>query len=301
MDSRREPHRPLLAPAAWSVLIVFSDLPDILWSHAAGVVPPWLPWAKAAALAAGLIACLGWRALRPLLPFALVMLAFELALRASAALQATPSWRATFAGDAASFTRGYFGLFLPDLGVAAAVLAVLWWIKRRRSDFFLVRGDLGAPIEPVRWLGIRSGESWRRFAWIFAAVAGLGVAIPTFLSLRVAPGALLRAAPLLPAAVAFAAVNAFTEEVYFRASLLATLPEVVGRRQAQLMNVALFGLAHWLYGSPPGLIGAAMTGFLAFLLGKAMLETRGLVWPWFIHFVPDVVIFASYAIVWAGR
>ncbi len=44
-----------------------------------------------------------------------------------------------------------------------------------------------------------------------------------------------------------------------------------------------------------------MTGFLAWILGKSMLETRGLLWPWFIHFVPDVVIFASYAVLWTGR
>lgn len=39
-----------------------------------------------------------------------------------------------------------------------------------------------------------------------------------------------------------------------------------------------------------------MTGFLAWLLGKSMLETRGIGWPWFIHFLPDVVIFLSYAL-----
>jgi uncharacterized protein len=41
-----------------------------------------------------------------------------------------------------------------------------------------------------------------------------------------------------------------------------------------------------------------MTGFLAWLLGKSMLETKGLFWAWFIHFLPDAVIFFSYAIVW---
>jgi membrane protease YdiL (CAAX protease family) len=57
-----------------------------------------------------------------------------------------------------------------------------------------------------------------------------------------------------------------------------------------------FGLGHWLYGSPPGFIGFLMVGFLAWLLGKAMLETRGFLWPWLIHFVPDAVIFFSYAL-----
>jgi hypothetical protein len=87
---------------------------------------------------------------------------------------------------------------------------------------------------------------------------------------------LLRAVPLLPSGVLFAAVYAFTEEIYFCASFLATLPVVIGRGHAMLISLVFIGLAHFLYGSPPGLLGAAMPGFLGFLLGKAMLETRGL-------------------------
>jgi hypothetical protein len=65
-----------------------------------------------------------------------------------------------------------------------------------------------------------------------------------------------------------------------------------------LINVVFFGLAHYLFGSPPDVIGFLMTGFLAWLIGKSMLETKGIIWAWFIHFLPDVVIFFSYAIVW---
>ncbi len=32
-----------------------------------------------------------------------------------------------------------------------------------------------------------------------------------------------------------------------------------------------------------------------------MLETKGLLWPWVMHFVPDVVVFASYAIAYVGQ
>ncbi len=46
------------------------------------------------------------------------------------------------------------------------------------------------------------------------------------------------------------------------------------------------------------MIGFLMTGFLAWVLGKAMLETKGFFWPWLIHFLPDVVIFYAYAIAW---
>jgi hypothetical protein len=27
-----------------------------------------------------------------------------------------------------------------------------------------------------------------------------------------------------------------------------------------------------------------------------MLETRGIAWPWLMHFLPDVVVFFSYAL-----
>ncbi|NTV37963.1 MAG: CPBP family intramembrane metalloprotease, partial [Anaerolineales bacterium] len=69
--------------------------------------------------------------------------------------------------------------------------------------------------------------------------------------------------------------------------------------QALLMNSALFGMAHYLYGSPGGVLGFAMTAFLGWLLGKAMLETKGFAWSWFLHFLPDVVVFMSYAVLWA--
>jgi hypothetical protein len=45
--------------------------------------------------------------------------------------------------------------------VALAVMAALWLVKRHRAEFFLAKGDLDAPIEPVRWLGIGRGGSWR--------------------------------------------------------------------------------------------------------------------------------------------
>ena len=229
------------------------------------------------------------------------MLVFYLALAASTWAGDLPWWKSRFGGPQASFTVGYVGAYIRDLGVAFAVIAALWLIKRRRSAFFLVKGQLDAPIQPVRWLGIRSGESWRTFGWIFAAVAGLGILIPTALGLRLSSDVLLRAAPLLPAGLLFAAINSFTEEIYFRASLLSTLPEVIGKNHALLINVVFFGLAHYLDGSPPGVIGFLMTGFLAWLLGKSILETKGLCWAWFMHFVPDVIIFASYAILWVQK
>jgi hypothetical protein len=282
---------------AWVGMLIISSLPDILFQYLFGQVPPWLDQAKLAGSALYLGVVLVWTRIRPLWQYALVLLVFFLAYVATQWIFRTPWWQACFGGEDVSFFVGYSGIFILDFVIALAVIVVLWVMKKNRQDFFLIRGQLDAPIKPVRWLGIRQGETWRTFGWIFAVVASLLVAIPSLLFMRPAPETLIQALPLLPAALLFAAINAFNEEVYFRASLLSTLPQVIGRSQAMMINMTLFGLAHYLYGSPPGVIGLFMTGFLAFLLGKSMLETRGITWPWFIHFLPDAVIFFSYAVV----
>lgn len=282
---------------AWVGMLIISSLPDILFQYFSGQVPPWLDRAKLAGSALFLGIVLAWKRVRPLWPYALVLLVFFLCYVTTQWIFQTPWWRARFGGEDVSFFVGYSGIFILDFVIALAVIIVLGVIKKNRQDFFLTRGQLDAPIKPVRWLGIRAGETWRTFGWIFAVVASLLVAIPTLLVMRPPAQILIQALPLLPVALLFAAINAFNEEIYFRASLLSTLPEVIGRSQAMLINITLFGLAHYLFGSPPGVIGFFMTGFLAFLLGKSMLETRGLSWPWFIHFLPDAVIFFSYAVV----
>jgi hypothetical protein len=288
------------ALAAWIVVLAISDLPEILWRAAAPEAPAGLVWAKVALLALFAALCLGVRGLRPLAPFAGVMLVFLLALRGAGALGATALWRDRFAGAEGSFTLSYLDLHLRDLGVALAVLAALFALVGDRRRFFFARGDLGAPVGPVRWLGIRAGERWSRFVWIFGGVAAVCVAGVALAALRFEAGDGAKLLRLLPAVVLLAATNAFAEEVYFRLSVLGTLTTVVGRGQAQAMNVVLFGLAHWLAGSPPGLVGALMTGFLAWLMGKCVLETRGIFGAWIVHLLPDLVIFATYALLWRG-
>ena len=282
---------------AWVGMLIISSLPDILSQYLIGQVPPWIDQVKLAGSVLFLGIVLAWKRIRPLWQYALVLLVFFLTYVVKQWIGQTSWWQDRFSGEDVSFFVGFLGIFILDFMIAAAVIAVLWVMKKRRQEFFLTRGQLDAPIRPVRWLGIREGESWRTFGWIFAVIASLLVAIPTLLVMRPTLETILLALPLLPVALLFAAINAFNEEIYFRASLLSTLPEIIGRSQAMLITITLFGLAHYLYGSPPGVVGFLMTGFLAFLLGKSMLETRGLTWPWFIHFLPDAVVFFSYAVV----
>ncbi len=106
---------------------------------------------------------------------------------------------------------------------------------------------------------------------------------------------MIRALPFLPAILLAAALNAFNEEVTYKASILSVLVEPVGSRQALRMVAAYFGIAHF-YGIPYGVIGVTLAWFLGWILARSMLETRGLTWAWFIHFVQDVLIFGFLAI-----
>lgn len=281
---------------AWAAMLIVSDLPTILIDWLGGSLPDWIYWAKVAFLAIFLGLTLLWKAIRPLWQYALILLVLFLALGLTSLLRGTSWFQDNFNYAGVPFFTGFMAVMVLDILVALTVIAALWLMKRDRKAFFLVKGQLDAPIEPIRWLGIKEGESWKVFGWIFAGSAALAVFIPTILGIAPSGETILRALPLLPAAILFAAVNAFTEEAYFRASILSTLHESIGKTHTLLITLVFFGLSHWLYGSPPGLIGFLMTGFLAWLMGRSMLETKGMLWPWVIHFAPDVVIFFSYAL-----
>jgi len=286
----------ILVFTAWAVMLIVSDLPDILIKRLGGDLPSWMFWAKAAFLAFFLALTFLARSIRLLWQYGAVLFALFLALGLTGWLRNTAWFQSHFNYRGVAYFKGFAALMVLDIFVALAVIAVLWLMKRDRKAFFLVKGRLDSPIMPIRWLGIKAGESWKTFTWIFAGIAGLAVAVPTILSLSPSAADLQRALPLLPAAVLLAAVNAFTEEAYFRCSLLSTMVEVIGRTHTLLIIVVFFGLSHWLYGSPSGLAGFAMTGFLAWIMARSMLETKGLLSPWIIHFFPDVVIFFSYAL-----
>ncbi len=299
MDTSR-PGKAILAVTAWAAMLVVSDLPDILITYLGGSPPAWLFWAKSGFLLLFLGLTLVWKGIRPLWQYAVALLTLFLALGLTSLVRGTAWFQSSFNYAGVPFFTGFAAIMVLDLLVAFAVIAALWLMKRNPASFFLVKGRLDAPIEPTRWLGIKSGESWKVFGWIFTAAAALGVFIPTILGIAPSGATVLRALPLLPAALLLAAVNAFTEEAYYRSSLLSTLFEPIGKTHTLLIVVTFFGLAHWLYGSPPGLLGFLMTGFLAWLIARSMLETKGFVWPWIIHFVPDVVVFFSYALLFVG-
>ena len=97
---------------------------------------------------------------------------------------------------------------------------------------------------------------------------------------------------LIVAVIVLSASNAFIEEYLTRFQVVAAL---VGRVRPMAIAIAsgvLFGIPHF-FGTPGGLVGILLAGFLGWLLAKSVLETRGIGWAVFIHFLQDVIIFSA--------
>jgi hypothetical protein len=191
-------------------------------------------------------------------------------------------------------SRILLGIQLGRLIVSLVVIAVLLALGYKRRDFFLVPGKLVAPIKPVPWLGFPRPDPWTSFGGQFTLYISLGTLLFLILGGRPQPEVFLQILPLLPAILLFATLNAFNEELTYRASLLAGLEPVIGPQQALWNTAVFFGLAHY-FGVPYGVVGVIMATFLGWMMGKAMLETCGFFWAWFIHFWQDVLIFTFMA------
>lgn len=284
--------RPVHLTSAWVVMLAASALPRILVQELTPGGTEWVRPVQAAALAAALVASFLVAALRRLRTVVAVFLivhvaewlVFEVAARLSPALTAGGS----------GFVPQMLAVQLPRLALALLVIAFGLRLFGGRRGFFLARGDLTGLAAPMPAIGLLRPTRWHRLAPILTLCLAGG----TLAFILIASGAPLSrlsgAVPLLPFVLGFAAINAFGEEVTYRAPQLASLHGAIGPTHALLITAAYFGLAHY-YGVPYGIVGVLMSAALGWLLGRSMLETKGLFWAWFIHFVMDVVIFTFLA------
>lgn len=278
-----------LTIVAWGVTLLISTAPDIIWHELGSGVPLWLPLAKIGLLLIMTLATLVWQPLRPLRNFFLVMIAFFSLVELRSRIDFT-----------LPFLQGLFGNTVFDgrmqaeqtgkLAVALLLIGFMVVLGYRRRDFFLARGDLRAPIEPVRWLGFPKPDPWPRFGLQWGFYIAGALAIFQYLSLRPTLDQLLQIVPVIPSILFYAALNAFNEEMTYRSPILTTLEPIGGSRQAMWMAAYFFGIAHY-FGTPGGLIGGILSVFMGWILGKGMVETRGLFWSWWVHFLADIAIF----------
>ena len=227
----------------------------------------------------------------PLRRFLIAFLALNAAEWAIGPVSRSAGWSRHFA---ASFVGRMNSSQLLKLSVGLVMAGVVLSLVRSPRGSFLKFARRGAKANPVWYLPIRRPVPYVRFGPVLAFVIATGTLAFVLLGGHPSSSALRHAVPLLPLTLAWAAMNAFSEEYSYRAAIIATIRSAVGDRQALLLSSFFFGVAHF-YGIPYGFLGVGMAACLGCVLGRVMLETEGLFWPWFIHLVQDVVIFAFMA------
>jgi membrane protease YdiL (CAAX protease family) len=264
-----------LTPVAWGITVALSVAPEVTATRA--------PFPLQTALFAALL-CVGmipflWKAARPLRTYAgMLVLLTVLAVFFWNALPTWMSQQAWFPDPS-----GYAAAFMtqaPKVVAAFVMMAVLALLGYRRQEFFLSSGT--------------HGKLWIGFGVVAALVMGFTMLVylqPTAAEAKGAAGAVR----YLPLALVLAAMNSFAEEMLYRAVLFGPLLRQVIANQAISMTAVIFGIAHY-HGTPSGFPGMGLTFIAGWVFGFAMVETRSVLLPWFLHFVPDAVIFVSSAL-----
>ncbi len=295
-----EAPRAELTALAWVAIFIGSMAPTIILrlfvpaGPAEPVVPSWLVWTQVVALAVLWAVTWVWPTVKPLRGLILALLAFWVgAFLSSFALEsaAWSNWveQASW-GVALVATR--LGTHLIPV-VLMALTLIGSGIGRR--ELFLVRGNPSAPAQPSRLLLLKESKPWNRVARDFLLVYVTITAIVVWLDVRPDVSQIPRALIFLPAVVIAAVINALAEEFQFRSMLLSRLESVVRPGQAILMTSVLFASLHYYTGTPSGPAGALVVAFLGWVAAKSVIETRGLVWAFLMHFLADFVIYAFWA------
>lgn len=282
-----------LTVLAFVAIILISTLPDIAFDKLTGGIPTWLTFVKMGMLLVLGLAAFVWKPLRPLRNYFIAMLAFFGLLELRTHINFTwPSLQALFGSNV--FDIRMQAEQTGKLAVSVVMIALLLILGYKRRDFFLARGNLRASIEPVPLLGFPKRDPWPRFGLQWAIYIAAALAVMQYFILRPSSDLWLKVIPILPSILFYAALNAFNEEMIYRAPMLATLESVGGSKQALWMSAYFFGIAHY-FGTPGGIVGGILSIFMGWILGKGMVETRGLFWTWWIHFLSDIAIYAFIA------
>jgi membrane protease YdiL (CAAX protease family) len=276
-----------------ALTLVASLAPDIVVLESARSLPLWWLPAKAALLLAGALALhLGARE-RALAGYGLV-LAVVVAMQ-WVMVQAGGSawWVARF--PAGSFATAFGGSIALKLLTIVPIAGVLLLVKRTARDAYLTPGDLRAKASAIGWLSIPADTiGWGRLAVLSGFAIAVGTLLLTLLTVTgfALPPNLDRLWPLLPLIVVLALANSFAEGVAYRNAVLGPLTGALPKGAVVLASATFFGVAHF-YGAPSGVIGVVMSTVLGWFLARSMVETRGFLAPWIIHFLQDVVIFST--------
>lgn len=179
-----------------------------------------------------------------------------------------------------------------SLALAFSFLLVLSVSWPEAFKTYFKKGNLNAKVVPAPAIGIKPkhGQNWKHYGWNFTLVISLITAVVIYLSTPEINGEMLLR--YLPFTIAFALINSFVEEAITRLGVIVSLKGHLPDQYIAFVSAGIFGIAHY-WGTPGGIGGVVLAGFLGWLLAKSILETKGIFWAWLIHFIQDIIIITA--------
>lgn len=280
--------RTMLILTAWLGTLLLSRFPQIILSEM-GIVASsdWNLWWWIIVGAALIALTYLWTAVRPLRSYFLIMTMIYVVTIAVSFLQQSSIWISWFGPEKTWLTRS-FGDRLGIVLMALALAGILALLGQKRKDFFFTFGNVNAPAQGMRLPWKIAGPF---IALLLTALFTYGIFAMSSLTITIAD-----ILPILPRVFVLAIMNAFGEEMAYRAAPLSQLWQIIGKRQAVWLMALWFGLGHFYGGVSFGAVGVVWLTLVAVLFGKAMIETKGLAVPVFIHLWGDVVLYIILAL-----
>lgn len=159
------------------------------------------------------------------------------------------------------------------------------------QKYFSLFGNISASAVPVPAIGLID-QNWLQLGIQFALIVSGITFVMIYLQLMQGKRLKEHALRFFLWVVVFALMNAFTEEMITRFSVVAILDNLIPLPYVYLTSALIFGSVHY-FGVPGKIPGVLMAGFLGWLLAKSIGETQGFFWAWLIHFLQDVIIFTG--------
>ncbi len=146
--------------------------------------------------------------------------------------------------------------------------------------------------EPLIGLKPKETENWKNIGMNFAVIITIVTTIVMYFAIKDKTFNYDDFLILIPFVFIFSLSNAFVEEIMYRFGVVTSLKEILSDKNIALISGLIFGGIHY-FGTPGGVIGMVVAGFLGWFLAKSIIETKGIFWAYFIHFLQDFVIFSA--------
>jgi membrane protease YdiL (CAAX protease family) len=271
---------------AWAIVLLLT-VPEIILRAFLRVDTSWMLLARIGLLAGSFALTFVWPLLRPLRGMLVVFLVIYV-VEAWFFLTAVPQTEIyrDIVGDDPNLA--FFGERLLRIGAVIVMFIVLFVMGFRRRDLYLAVGDLRATATPTRLKIPHRPEPWTTFGRNYAIIS-VGLLL-FFLIPALNPSLANFTVGLLLFAAVCAAMNSFAEEFLYRSALIPQVLPLFGKGATLMLVPAWFGLAHY-FGVPNGLTGVLLAGVGGWFFAKSMIETRGIAWAWFLHFLADFTVY----------